>query len=175
MVCSQRKAKRPAPLTIYSNDIREKAGKVLQDENAARERFYTMKAQSDGAKLDADRNALKKVNKRLSELDKLLQAVFEKSVLGGATSELFAEYARKYEAEKQELMKQANKLSASIEKQSKTENDVEAFIALMKKYVNITELDRATAVELIDHIIISASSTEPREIEIYYNFVGNAE
>jgi len=160
---------------VVISDIREKAGEVLQDENAARERFYAIKAQTNGTRLNADRNALKKVNKRLAELDKLLQAAFEKSVLGGESSEVFTEYARKYEAEKQELTKQAKQLSASIEQQSKTENDVETFIALMKKYANISELDRATAVELIDHITISASAVKPREIVIYYNLIGNVE
>lgn len=163
-------------LAIVCADIRETAGKVLQDESAARERFYAIKERSNGTKLNADRNALKKVNRRLAELDKLLQAAFEKSVLGGESSEIFTEYARKYEAEKQELLKQAKQLLASIEKQSKTESDVEAFIALMKKYVNITELDRATAVELIEHITVSASAVKTnREIVIYYNYVGNVE
>jgi len=160
---------------IVIADIREKAGEVLQDENAARERFYTIKAQTSGTKLNADRNALKKVNKRLAELDKLLQAAFEKSVLSGEASDIFTEYARKYEAEKQELTKQSKHLSASIEKQSRTENDVETFISLMKKYVNISELDRATAAELVDHITVSASAINPREIVIYYNLIGNVE
>jgi len=161
-------------IELVITDIREKAGEVLQDENAARERFFTIKAQSSGTQLNADRNALKKVNKRLAELDKLLQAAFEKSVLGGDMSNTFTEYARKYEAEKQELTQQAKQLSVSIEKHSQTENDVDTFIALMKKYSSITELDRATAVELIDHITISASAVKPREIVIYYNFIGNA-
>jgi len=126
-----------------------------------------------GTRLNADRNALKKVNTQLAEIDKLLQAVFEKSVLSDEATEIFTEYARRYEAEKQDLKKQANELTASIEQHSRTESDVDTFIALMKKYINITDLDRATAVELIDHITISASKVEPREIVIYYNFVGN--
>ena len=160
---------------VLISDIRALAGEVMQDENAARERFYAIKEKSSGTKLNADKSALKKVNKRLAELDKLLQAAFEKSVLGGAVSELFTEYARKYETEKQELMKQANQLSASIEKQSQTESDVETFIALLKKYVDITDLDRATAVELVDHITVSASAVTPREIVIYYNRIGKVE
>jgi len=203
---------------IVIADIKAKAGEVLQDESAARERFYAIKSQSSGAQITHDRATLKKVNKRLGELDKLLQAAFEKSVLGGVdmssvtdtvgttsmrntanptnptdsphpphptnpqgitittdTSTIFADYARRYETEKQELIQQAIQLSESIERQSQTENDVETFIALMKKYVNITDLDRATAVELIDRITVSASSAQPREIVIYYNFLGSAE
>jgi hypothetical protein len=66
-------------------------------------------------------------------------------------------------------------LTESIEKQSKTESDVETFINLMKKHVNISELDRETAAQLIDHITISASAVKPREFVIYYNFIGNVE
>ena len=153
-------------------DIREKAGQVLKDESAARERFYTIKAQSSGTKLNADKTALKRVSKRLDELDRLMQAAFEKSVLGGEASELFLEYARKYEAEKQELTKQVGQLTASIEQQSRTESDVETFIALMKKFADVTELDRATVVELIDRITVLAEEGRPREIEIHYNLIG---
>ena len=43
-------------------DIRDKAGEILQDENAVRERFYAIKAKSSGAQLNHDRKALKKLN-----------------------------------------------------------------------------------------------------------------
>jgi len=125
--------------------------------------------------------ALKKVNKRLAELEKLLQAAFERAVLGAGdsdnagTPDIFISYAQKYEAEKQELTQKAAELPRSIKQQSQTENDVNIFIALMKKYSNITELDRATAVELIDYITVSAKTTLPREIVIHYNLLGDVE
>ena len=156
-------------------DIREKAGEVLQDEAATRKRFYAIKAKSSGTQLNHDRKALKKIHKRLADLDNLLQAAFEKSVLNGSSSDMFITLAQKYEAEKQELNKQAHDLVASIEKQGKTESDVDTFIALMKKYSDITDLDRATAAELIDHITVSATTVVPREIVIHYNLMGNVE
>ena len=154
-------------------DIRNKAVGVLKDENAARQRFYALKSQASGTQIKHDKNALRDINKRLAELDKLIQASFEKMVLGGGLAETFTEMARKYEAEKQELTKQAKQLSTSIDKQSQTENDVELFIALIKKYANITELDRTTTAELIDHITVSASAVKPREVVIYYNIIGD--
>jgi hypothetical protein len=63
----------------------------------------------------------------------------------------------------------------AVERHSRTENDVDTFIALMEKYSNITDLDRATVVELIDHITVNASKDKPREITIYYNFIGSME
>ena len=160
---------------LVLTDIREKASEVLHDEAAARERFYAIKAETNRTQLNADRKALKRINKRLGELDKLTQAAFEQSVLGSESSGMFAEYARKYEVERQQLTEQAEQLEISVEKYSKTENDVETFIALMKKYVAVSDLDRATAVELIDHITISARTVVPREIVIHYNFIGNTE
>lgn len=157
---------------IVSADIRLQAGKVLEDENIMRERFYQLKSSKRKSQVDTDKRALKAVNKRLGEMDKLLQATFEKSVLGGLPADMFTELAKKYEAEKLELLERAEKLTASIEKQSQTENDVETYISLMKKHANITELDRATVAELIDHITVSAKAVEPREIVIHYNFVG---
>jgi len=157
-------------------DIRDKAGEILQDESAVRERFYAIKSKSSGALLNADKKALKKINKRLLELDSLLQAAFEKSVLGGGSGnspDMFMALAQKYESEKLDLTKQSDNLTATIGKQSQTENDVDTFITLMKKYSNIEEIDRATAVELIDRITISASSVSPREVVIYYNLMGN--
>jgi hypothetical protein len=134
---------------LICEDIRKKAGDVLQDEDAARSRFYAIKSKLDGTKQNSDKAALKQAQKRLAELDKLLKATFEKSVLGGASAEMFTELAAKHDSEKRELKTKAAQLSAAVEKQSRAENDADAFISLMKKRVNVTELDRSTVVELM--------------------------
>jgi hypothetical protein len=174
-VCGSHYISEKALNEIVLGDIREKAGFILHDENAARERFHALKSQSDGAQLNADRAALSKTVKRLAELEKLIQTAFEKSVLDGAFSETFEDMARRYEDEKRDLTARAERLTETVEQHDRTQNDVDTFIALMEKHVNITEIDRAAAVELIDHITVSASSVKPREVTIYYNFVGNVE
>jgi hypothetical protein len=161
--------------TLVCDDIRKKAGDVLKDEQAAKVRFYAVKSSTEAAKLGADKAALKQTNKRLDELKRLIEAVFEKSVLMGGEADMFAELAKKYADEQRELKAKAEQLTAAIEKQRKAESDVDTFIKLMKKHVNVTELDRATVVELIDHITVSANAATPREVVIYYNFVGNVE
>jgi len=158
-------------------DIKEKVGEVLLDEEAAKKRFYALKEQSGKTQLGQNRKALAKVNKRLVEIEKLLEAAFEKSVLGNKNQgvDIFNTYLTKYEEEKSTLEYQANQLMAEIEQQSQTEQGVDAFVSLLKKHANITELDRATAVELIDRITISEITTNPRSIVIYYNFVGSVD
>ena len=157
-------------------DIKEKAGEVMLDEEAAKKRFYALKKQSGQTQLGQNKKVLAKINKRLTEIDKLLQAAFEQSVLGNNQgANIFNTYLNKYEEEKTALRHQANQLTAAIEQQSQTEQGVDAFIALLKKHSDITELDRATAVELIDHITISKITTIPRSIVIYYNLIGRVE
>ena len=158
---------------IVIADIRLQAGQVLENEDAMRERFYQLKTSEHKTHVDNEKVALKSVHKRLAELDKLIQATFEKSVSGDFSAETLSKLARKYEAEKGELLAKSAQLTASIEKQSQVENDVETYISLMKKHADIQELDRATVALLIDSITVSASDITPREIVIHYNFVGS--
>jgi septation ring formation regulator EzrA len=158
---------------IVCADIRRKAGEIIADEKNARKRFYALKSQADGVQLKQDENALKKVDKQLAELDTKIEKAFDRYALGGALVETFERLAQKCEAEKIELTERAEQLRSSIEKQKQQGNEVETFISLMKEYVNITEIDRATAVALIESITVSAKAVEPREIVIQYKFVGN--
>jgi DNA invertase Pin-like site-specific DNA recombinase len=162
-------------MTVICSDIRRIAGEIVQDENAARKRFNALKSQVGGTQLKQDTAALKKVDKRLEQLDKLIQAAFEKSVLGGSSADTFERLNREYESEKFELLEVKKRLTANIEQHGQTKNDVEVFIKLTKEYVNITDIDRAAAAELIERIEIPAKTNtdEPREIIIYYNFIGN--
>ena len=153
-------------------DIREKVGEILLDEESAKARYYTLKEQSGQSQLNHNKKSLAKINKRLIELERLMQAAFERSVLHEQGIDIFTRYLAKYESEKTELIHQVNTLTAAIDKQSQTEHGVNSFISLLKKYANITKLDRQMVVELIDKITISDLQTSPRSIVIYYNFVG---
>jgi len=158
---------------IVCEHIRKVAGHVSQDENAMRELFYQIKSSKQQTQINTDKATLEKVNKQLAKLDKLIEAAFEKSVEDDSLSDTFKGLAKKYGTEKKELTEKAAQLNALVQKQSKVENDVETFISLMKKYVNVADMDRETAVELIDHITISEKTDTQREIVIYYNHVGN--
>ena len=156
-------------------DIKEKVGEVLLDEETTRKRYFALKEQSGKSLLNQNKKSLAKINKRLVEIEKLTQAAFERSVLNEQGIDIFTKYLHKYESEKTELMHQSNQLTAAIKQQSQTEHGVSSFISLLKKYADITKLDRQTVVELIDKITISDIKTNPRSIVIYYNFVGSVD
>jgi hypothetical protein len=170
--CSSRYISESALTEVVLDKIHELAEEILTNENTVRERYFTLKTQTDGAKLKSVKNELKKVTKRLAELDTLLKSIFEKSVLGG-NSEIFSKFETDYTEEKQNLTQKADKLTEDIDKYSQNENDAETFIALIKKYRSMTKLSRAAAVELIDHITVFAPADGERKIVIYFNFMGN--
>ena len=162
-------------LQLVIADIRNKASEIIVAENAVRERYFQLKNQSVNLQLKTDSAALKKSKKRLTELEKLIQATFEKTILSGLSPESANKLIHGYESEKSALTEKISQLTAKINAGHQLKNDVDTFIKLIKKHVNITDLDRATAVTLIDKIIISKKikgSDEPREIIIYYNFIG---
>jgi len=74
-------------LQLVIADIRNKASEIIVAENAVRERYFQLKNQSVNLQLKTDSAALKKSEKRLSELEKLIQATFEKMILSGLSPE----------------------------------------------------------------------------------------
>jgi hypothetical protein len=152
--------------------IRKNAEFVVCDEDNARKKFKQIKKDLHEKTLADDVQLLKKTEKRLNELNKLIEAAFENMVLNDELKETFNEYAQKFTLEKLELTKKAEQLSTNIERQKQANNDVELFIKLIKQYIDITELDRETVTALIERIEISSKTTKPREITIYYNFIG---
>ena len=134
--------------------------------------WHELKEQSGKSQLDHNKKSLAKVNKRLVELERLMQAAFERSILHEQGVDIFTRYLVKYEGEKTTLMQQHSQLTTAINQQSQTEHGVNSFISLLKKYANITKLDRQVVVELIDKITISDITTNPRDIVIYYKLCG---
>ena len=88
-----------------------------------------------------DSAALKKSEKRLAELEKLIQATFEKTILSGLSPESANKLIHGYESEKSALTEKISQLTFKINAQHQLKNDVDTFIELMKKHVNITDLE----------------------------------
>ena len=72
------------------------------------------------------------------------------------------------------------RLRIDLAQQEKQKNNVKNFIAAVKKYTDLNDLDATVLREFIHKIYISKTSgkiggkhvDEPREIEIVYNFIG---
>jgi DNA invertase Pin-like site-specific DNA recombinase len=159
---------------IVVDDIRAKATLILKNEEKARKSFLKNKAQVTDKQKAISQNDLLRSEKRIVELDGLMQAVYEDKINSKIPEDVCINLLEKYKAEHGKLSERVQVLRHELEQQSQDESDIDEFIRRIKKFVDIEELDRATALELIDHVKIGKANVEEREIRIYYKLLGDS-
>ena len=161
---------------VVLNDTREKVALIHMDEKGVIEAIQAqqLKASKDSYQLQKAEKGV--VKKRLAELEKLIQSLYENKVIGEVSPDIYAKLMPKYEAE----MKQKEARLAEIETELSTVQEVttsaEEWVALMKRYRDVSELSRELLANLIEKIEIGEAvvvdGQKQREIRIHYKFVG---
>ena len=158
-------------------DINYFAKLALKDEKAVRtiEKKLT---ETDKNKVTAFEREQRKINKRLTELDRLFSSLYEDKVMENITQHNFEMMSEKYQEEQSTLEARLQEITQVIEESKKQEQDVHDFISLIQNYQGIRKLDAATVNALIDKITVSEKvkhedGTITQEIKIYYKFIGS--
>jgi DNA invertase Pin-like site-specific DNA recombinase len=163
---------------LVLDDIRHRAKRVLEDEDRVRRELLEQKAKQSDRQLKADKSTLKATEKRLAELEKLTQALYEDKVLGTVPEAVFKNLMVKYEAERVEKQMLVQSLKQKIANTAQDERDIEQYIASIKKYVAVEQLDRGMLLELIKYIEIGerkvVDGQKCRDVVIHYNLVDKA-
>ena len=111
-------------------------------------------------------------------MDFRIKKVYEDNLSGKIPDELFTVFISDYTNEKQTLTESVFSLKDEINTLQESRTDVSRFIKLIKKYADITTLDRETLTALIDKITISEDKSQQgkknkeQTITIYYKFIG---
>lgn len=117
--------------------------------------------------------------KRVEELDKIISKLYEDSVTGKITTEMFTKLSDIYVAEQKKLNEDLSECSARLSEIENQQTNTDDFIRLVKKYTEITELTPAILGEFVDKIIVHAvdkSSGERRQkIDIRYKGIGEVD
>ena len=157
---------------IVLTDIRTMATLVVEDENAARQKFLSKKEQINARQSEVEEKRLRGGKYRLEELQKLIPSIYEDKVLGKIPEEVCVNLLEKYQAEQKELSTEVEVLEAKLSAIKKDENDVEEFIRRLKKYTDVQELAREMCLELIEYITVDEYAADrPRDIHIYYKLL----
>ena len=159
---------------IVLRDIRSKAELVITDEQAARNDFLKRKAHYLSQQTNADGRTRRAKEKRMGELSELISSIYEDKVMRRIPEEVCVELLRKYQSEKSTLQQELEEMDTHEQKVQQATADVDEFIRRLKKYVDMTELDRTAAMELIEYITVGQvpqDKSEPREIHIYYKLI----
>jgi hypothetical protein len=143
-----------------------------------RRELLEQKAKQSDRQLKADKSTLKATEKRLAELERLTQALYEDKVLGTVPEAVFKNLMVRYEAERVEKQSLVQSLEQKIADTAQDERDIEQYIANIKKYVAVEQLDRGMLLELINYIEIGERKEKDgqkyRDVVIHYNLVDKA-
>ncbi len=120
---------------------------------------------------------LVKDEQRITELDIIIQKLYEKQLLDEIAEERFKKLCDSYEAEQIELKEKVQTATDSLEAKMKSSYNIEKFMASIRKYTQIEELTPKVINELIDKIIIhqpiGRGKNRQIKLEIHYRFIGD--
>lgn len=165
--------------TLY-NIVLENIRRQAECASVQKEKYLEMLKNQMAEKATQDiksvKSELKKINKRIAQLEKILNKLYEDRALEKITEERYLLMNSNYENEYNELKERQNVLTQQIENIETTECNAETFTNLIEKYLNITELNARILNELIEKIVVHEKEIIDGEkyqaVEIYYKFIG---
>ena len=126
--------------------------------------------------LSRKRRELEKIEKRITELDNLFLRIYEDNVSGKLSDERFELMSKTYEAEQAEKKLLAQTLRIELDETKQKTDELEKFIAKVKKITEIKELTPELVHEFISKIVVHAPYRKDKRrhqaIDIYYSGVG---
>ena len=139
--------------------------------------LVTAKTEKKQAEVDRCKRELKKVDKRISDLTKILTKLYEDVALGKISEERYQAMAPGYEREQEVLKVQREKLAAEISRSEEVYENIEKFLPVIWKYTNIKELNAHVLNELLEKIVVhekvvDEDGTKSQRVDIYYKFIG---
>ena len=161
---------------VVLNDIREKIAMIDMDEDAVIKAIQVQRSKVSQDTYQMQLTEKSALEKRLSELERLVQALYEDKVSGKASPSMYDRLMPKYEAEMQEKETRLKEVTAELSAVQETAANAEDWAVLIKQYRNVTELSRELIANLIQKIEIGepviVDGQKEREIRIHYKFVG---
>lgn len=179
MACSMHYINYKTLETLLLMDIQCKAALAQNSPAALKERIMAQKNAASQEQRNTLRATLTALDKRLAELEKLVLSTYEDKVKGAIPEAVCVQLMNRYEAERKEKQEQRVQVTAQLEACQEDEQAADDWIALIRDYVHLEELDRPTLLRLINRIEVGEKyeldGKTHRDIKIYYNFVGFVE
>ena len=175
-VCSWHRISEQALIQIVTAEIKAHAQAVTLDEGAVVERLKRSIAQYDEQRLADAQQEIGRLRRRVQELETMTAKLYEDKYSGAISGETFMMLVQKNE---QERLAKAERLDALLSETEKAQQQTAAihnWTAIIRKYLNLQELDRAVIDELIDHIEIGERTVvdgqRRQDIKVFFRFVG---
>ena len=175
-VCSSHYIRYDALYRIVLEDVNRQIAAVQANETKVskllKERSCQMK-QSDMKKAEKE---IQMSEKRIAELDDRFYRIYEDKLSGLLSEERFREMSRRFEVEQAELKAKVETLRAQLSEKQESLQNVDSFIGEVKRFADVTGLDKNLLHRLISKITIGskyeADGVKKQNITIEYRFIG---
>ena len=126
--------------------------------------------------LKLKRKELEKAKKRIAEIDRIIQALYEDNTRGKISDERFATLSESLEDEQQELKDRVPDIDTILEETEIKCEGLQHFIERAKRITRLTELTPEIVHEFIERIVVSKpekiNGKRHQTIDIYYHGAG---
>ena len=135
----------------------------------------TRKSGADAARKGEKEYA--EAKERLSEIDNIINQLYEDKVGGALSPERFSKMLSNYEKEQETLRGKCESLQVQINAARTTSDNAKQFIRVVKKFTEMQELTPEIVGTLIERVEVGQAhkvdGVKRQEIKIVYNFIGN--
>ena len=119
------------------------------------------KAEKKKQETEKYKREMKTTEKRLAELDKILNKLYEDLALEKLTEERYQVMSKHYEEEQSGLKEREGQLTELITRAESVYENIENFLPLIRKYTEINELNMQILNELIEKIVVYEKGGKP--------------
>ena len=163
--CSSHYINQKVLAQIVLTDIRCKAMWAQNSRDKLRERILAQKESAGQEKARTLQAELSAIDRRLPELDWLVQSAYEDKVLGKIPENLCVQLLNGYEAERKAKQERKRELTEQLAASRENEQSVDAWLDMVQDYYDLQELDRPTLIRLIQKIGSSEKYTVDNHME----------
>lgn len=163
--------------TLVLEDIRRNARWAKIAERDYAQMLINAKQSQQRQDTERQKRELKRVEKRLGELEKISNKLYEDRALEKISEERYQSMMPGYEQERAALLETQKSLTEAISTSEQVYEDVEAFLPLVRQYTDLQELNAHTLNELIEKIVVHEKERDEdgnvtQQVDIYYKFIG---
>ena len=147
-----------------------------EDEDEFVRRVMENKTTVQRAEQEQAKRTLEKQERRINELDAIIQRLYEDHVMGKLNAERFAKLSEGYEKEQADLKQSVENLRRIVDAAEIQAVNVQSFLKIVKKYTEPTELTPALLREFVEKVVVHApdksSGHRVQRIDVHYTFIG---
>ena len=175
-VCSRHTIFEKTLARIILAEIRMQAQAVALDEVAVENRLRGKITEYDEQHFSSIRQEIAKLNRRVQELENLTAKLYEDKYSGAISESTFIVLMERNEQERIARIERLDTLRSEVDCVDRKKAAIQSWAAVVRKYMDLQELDRSIIDELIDHIEVGersvADGQRRQDINVFYQFVG---